>query len=235
MTLATADIHLWPFDLDDTPPADWLTALDPAEQARAQRFVFERDARRFRHGRATLRHLLARFTGLSAHTLPLGQAAQGKPVLQAPQACHFNLSHSGAHALLAISGTFELGIDIEVPQDTGDLDALAQHTLTPAEHTEWRALPPDQRVSAFFNGWTRKEAVLKAIGLGLHTEPHSLHVGLGRSDATLPFTFAGKNVTLLLRSWQAADHIIASLALCVPTEQRLPAMNLIEHPLDRAA
>jgi 4'-phosphopantetheinyl transferase len=49
---------------------------------------------------------------------------------------------------------------------------------TPEELARWRELPGGARRAAFFALWTRKEAVLKASGVGLSVPPTRVHVSL---------------------------------------------------------
>jgi 4'-phosphopantetheinyl transferase len=162
----------------------WATALDPApavqarldqwldadERARAARFVFPRDARRFRVARGTLREILGAYLGTTPDAVRFVYAAAGKPALAAPFAeagVAFNVSHSGEIALYAIGGPGRLGVDIEQVRPLDDLEALATRNFSTAEQRALLALPPAQREPAFFACWTRKEAFIKALGDGL--------------------------------------------------------------------
>jgi 4'-phosphopantetheinyl transferase len=162
----------------------WATALDPAtavherlerwldadERARAARFVFPRDARRFRVARGTLREILGGYLGVAPDAVRFVYAAAGKPALAAPFAeagVAFNVSHSGEVALYAIGGQGRIGVDIEQVRPLDDLEALAARNFSAAEQRALLALPPPAREPAFFACWTRKEAFIKALGDGL--------------------------------------------------------------------
>jgi 4'-phosphopantetheinyl transferase len=141
--------------------------LAPDELARAARYRFERDRARFVVARATLRALLAAYTARPAASLGFETPGHGKPLLADPDPgqLRFNLSHSGAVALYAVASDREVGVDVERvdPRAARDVSRI----LAPAEATALEALPADQRLDAFFACWTRKEAYLKARGLGL--------------------------------------------------------------------
>jgi 4'-phosphopantetheinyl transferase len=79
----------------------------------------------------------------------------------------FNLSHSKNLVLYAFSSDREVGVDLEYIDPACDTQQLVQEFFSPFEKAEWETLPPDQRLEAFFTGWTRKEAYLKALGDGL--------------------------------------------------------------------
>jgi 4'-phosphopantetheinyl transferase len=83
-------------------------------------------------------------------------------------ALRFNLSHTRGAALIGVAAGPELGIDIEWQRPMEDLDDMARAVMSPEELEQWLALPPDDRTPAFYHLWTRKEAYLKAIGLGLY-------------------------------------------------------------------
>jgi 4'-phosphopantetheinyl transferase len=231
MTATNIEVHLWCFDLDHTAPPSWLEALSPSELARASRFAFERDARRHRHGRATMRHLLSRWTSTPASQLNLHTGPHGKPSLPADLNCQFNLSHSGGTAILAVSASHEVGLDIEVMRPTSDLQAMARQVMTEAEWQSWNQSPADQRLHGFYCCWTRKEATLKALGVGLNLPLQEVNVGCSPLGATLQMAHAGRVTTLMLRTWSAPNGTMTSLAVAVPGG--IPEANfnltLIEH------
>ncbi len=180
--------RVWLVPLPDGPPGEepalseaTLACLSPGEEERAGRFVQARHARWYRAAHAALNVLLAEALSCSPASLKIEADAQGKPRLN-PPLLHFNLSHSGAWALVAMHREFELGVDIEVHAPSGDLDSLARSVFSPGEWQDWQALPPSQRVAALFDAWTRKEACIKALGTGLQTAPETVHVGVGRPD-----------------------------------------------------
>jgi len=78
-----------------------------------------------------------------------------------------NVSHSHELALLAFSYRRELGVDVEYMRTNIEYEDLARHSFSPNEQAVLLALPPEVRQQAFFNCWTRKEAYIKARGMGL--------------------------------------------------------------------
>ena len=95
---------------------------------------------------------------------------RGKPALARPgdSGLEFNLSHSNGLALLATSWGRAVGIDLEYQGKELDFLGIADRFFTPQELGQIRGQPEaaTQR-SAFFRGWARKEAFLKARGDGL--------------------------------------------------------------------
>ncbi|MEO8242235.1 MAG: 4'-phosphopantetheinyl transferase superfamily protein [bacterium] len=178
MTGSAVPIDLWLWQLDcDAAEADRRRAvLNDAERARADRFVHNRDRTRFISGRSRLREILSGHVGTSATNLALQLGPNGKPFL--PDGPQFNLSHAAGMAALALTVdmSVDLGVDIEGARtvDPG-LDA---HVFAPDERAALGAVDPSLRDWAFFLGWTRKEAVVKAMGEGLRADLGSFAVTL---------------------------------------------------------
>ncbi len=172
-------IALWLIALDaHTRRALPVAELSLAEQARASRFHFERDARRYQASHAALRLILGQVTGASPSTLQFCEGSHGKPYLKDTPGLHFNMSHSDDWALIGVSMLGPIGIDIEVMTPMDDTDLLAQKNFSAAEYAAFKKTPPDQRLASFLRCWTRKEACLKALGSGLSIEPHEFEAGV---------------------------------------------------------
>ncbi|HEX7112934.1 MAG TPA: 4'-phosphopantetheinyl transferase superfamily protein [Mizugakiibacter sp.] len=174
--LGRDELHVWRIDLD-AAEADDHPALDAHERARAARFAFPRDRRRYVAAHAALRRILGRYVGVAAATLPLYASGTGKPMLALADAPAFNLSHAGGLALLAVGHVRALGIDVEAVRPLPDAELLARRCFTPAECVAIAATAPQRRALAVMTCWTRKEALLKATGDGLGRDPAGIHVG----------------------------------------------------------
>jgi 4'-phosphopantetheinyl transferase len=141
--------------------------LDEAERARATRFVFERDRRHFVAAHAWTRLVLARCLGCTPQALRIAASPQGKPYLvNASAEMCFNLSHAGERALLAIGHDRPVGVDIEQHRSLDPME-LARRFFARDEIDALEKLDAESRIEAFFRCWTRKEALIKAIGDGL--------------------------------------------------------------------
>ena len=164
-------VHVWRASLAaaDAEVAACEALLDATELARARRFHFERDRRQFTLARGLLRQLLGRYLDLEPTAVQFALGPHGKPLLAlAGKALRFNLSHSGAQALFVLAPEREVGIDLEAGARLGeDWSALARRIFSTREQAELAALPREVQRDAFLNGWTRKEAYLKATGQGL--------------------------------------------------------------------
>jgi len=144
--------------------------LSDQERARAGRFAFEPDRRRFIVARALLRQLLAARLGVRPEAIELAAGARGKPGLAgrfSPSDLRFNVSHSQDVVAYAFSSGREVGIDVEAVRALPDADDVAARWFSPREYAAYRVLQPDDRALGFFQCWTRKEAFIKALGDGL--------------------------------------------------------------------
>jgi 4'-phosphopantetheinyl transferase len=146
----------------------WET-LSPDERQRADRFHFEVDRRRCIIGRGVLRLLLGQILGLSASQLQFECDEFGKPRLMPRQGLplQFNVSHSGDLILIAIAMGRAVGVDVERIRADIDLDSIAARFFSPNECRMLASLAEPVRHESFFACWTRKEAYLKAKGVGL--------------------------------------------------------------------
>jgi 4'-phosphopantetheinyl transferase len=170
-------VQVWWASLD-VPEADihrLVSVLSSEERMRAERYFFKRDRKRYVAARAFLRTIVGRHLKCTSEEVLFRYGPDGKPEVMPPPGrppMHVNTSHAGDVVLIATSEVRPVGVDIEQIRPLQDIERLAANVLSPLEWETWHALPEDQRRRAFFHAWTRKEAVLKAIGVGL---THSLH------------------------------------------------------------
>ncbi len=173
---ASARIALVSHDLDTDPRTDGEldVLLDAAERALAERFAFPALRRRYRVAHAVLRCALAHWTGQAPASLRLEIDPQGKPAVRGGPA--FNLSHSANRLLLGITDAGRLGVDVEVLRPIDDLEGMARHNFATDECEAVLACPQAERPGAFLKVWTRKEAMIKALGGGLSIPLQSFSV-----------------------------------------------------------
>jgi 4'-phosphopantetheinyl transferase len=170
--LAPDTVHVWRVGLLGSAQlvrACWAM-LSADERARARRFVFARDRRRFVVAHGALRQVLARYLGRAPRAIDFAVSARGKPSLSVPGGAvlEFNLAHAGELALIGLAAGRAVGIDVEPVRALPDGLAVAEHAFSVAERTSLMAAPTAAATwAAFFCYWTRKEAILKATGDGL--------------------------------------------------------------------
>ena len=205
----------------------WCALLSPDEQERAQRFRFDRDRDRFIARRGVLRTLIALRLGVTPSALQFTSNPYGKSAL-ADGGCEFNLSHSRGFALYAFSD-ITVGCDIEFHDPRFLADKIPERLFSAAEVRELRAFPGDCQTAAFFDAWTRKEAYIKARGLGLALPLDSFDVSLAPSEhPSLYRGCAGWSARCVAPAPQCSAAIIAHSADWRMTALSLDAATLIE-------
>jgi 4'-phosphopantetheinyl transferase len=144
--------------------------LSRNERKRAGKFRYAEHRQHYIVARASLRRLLAKRLHIDPRAVEFVETKYGKPRLAPVHRSadvEFNLSHSGLLALYAFTSGREVGIDVELIREVPDADNLAERFFSPTETASLRALPHKRRSLAFLACWTRKEAFIKALGLGL--------------------------------------------------------------------
>ena len=159
----SGEIQVWVVSLDKLPDGS-LPAPTAGELARADRLIPGLRQRYLRaHG--ALRHILGRFAG--AH-LDFALTPTGKPYLPSVPELRFNLSRSHGMAAIAVALEVDVGVDIERLRPMPEYQAIAERFFPPSEAAALADLPLAEREGAFFQRWTRIEAMLKATGVGLY-------------------------------------------------------------------
>ena len=189
-------VEVWRVPLDRAPDERLRleSVLSADERARAGRFRTEELRHRYCVAHGALRHLLARKLDRAPADLCFGQGPAGKPAILPRQGTappHFNLSHSDNMALIAISESRPIGIDIERYRKGIDVAMLTQQYFAPGEARQILSLPDAEQARAFLTCWTRKEAYLKAMGSGLSTPLDSFEISALPSAAPRLLTVAG--------------------------------------------
>ena len=172
LTLSKSDVHVWraKLDLPIERVQQLAEILSADEVRRAERFYFEQDRVRFIVGRGILRTILSCYLGIAANQLQFCYSSRGKPDLVQKlggDRLRFNLSHSQGLVLYAVTRDHAIGIDVEHIRPIAEADQIVKSFFSDYEKKVYHNLPPHQKQVAFFNCWTRKEALIKAIGEGL--------------------------------------------------------------------
>ncbi|MDB5677545.1 4'-phosphopantetheinyl transferase superfamily protein [Sphingomonas bacterium] len=171
-------------DLDVAPEAltACYTLLSPDERDRASRFRYARDRDRYIARRGQLRTLLAAEVDQAPFALRIVEDSYGRPFLADHPDVHFNLSHSNGRALFAVAHGIRVGCDLAWRDPDLACPRVAARLFAPAECVALDALPPEQWVAGFYNCWSRKEAFVKAIGLGLSYSLHAFTVSVAPGE-----------------------------------------------------
>jgi 4'-phosphopantetheinyl transferase len=233
--LSPDQVHVWRADLPACQPyLSTLQALLSAdEQSRASRFYFNKDRQRFTLARAILRVILSRYLDCSAADLQFCYSETGKPALSHPaQPLCFNLSHSDQIALYAVAWNRAVGIDIERITPNRDYEMIAARFFSASEQAELVSLPAEQRLQGFFNGWTRKEALLKAMGKGLTVPLDQFAVSLSPGLPACLLSIAWDSSEL--KRWMLAELLVSAdyaAAVVAENEWQLQAWQFVPYQL----
>ncbi|HWF49431.1 MAG TPA: 4'-phosphopantetheinyl transferase superfamily protein [Solirubrobacteraceae bacterium] len=158
-----------------------LDLLDEGERGRHLRFLRAQDRALFLIAHALTRILAARHAGCEPGGLTFAPATPGaKPRFAGPASeleLELSLSHSGRHAVVALSRGVAIGVDVErVGPVREEERSFVASVLTRSEQRTLALLGPSHRAWGFYRYWTRKEAVLKATGDGLAVSPKLIGV-----------------------------------------------------------
>lgn len=210
----------------DVPPDAFLAArslLSPEELKRASGLLSPRVRRRWIVARATLRRVLAGYVGTPAERLAFRRDRRGRPALRETPRLRtgprlvFSLAHSRDLVLIAVGRVPRLGVDVELVRPLPALGPLARRALTPAEREAIAALPAPDRPRALLVRWVRKEAYLKALGVGLRADPSRLDGGIdGRIGGGYVLRGRRREGGWLLRELEPEPGYVAALAIRDP-------------------
>ena len=187
--------------------------ISDAERQQAAHFRFERDRNLYLKAHLGLRLLLSRYTGVAPECLSFSKNQWGKPKCNEALDLHFNMSHSFPVVLWAFCRTAQVGIDVEPLRPFPDTMAFAEATFSVREVVALKKLAAEDRDVALIRCWTRKEALVKAIGIGLSASLRDFTVGLGPRAELLHWEGTGVwDTTWTLRHLEPRDGFVGCLA-----------------------
>jgi 4'-phosphopantetheinyl transferase len=233
-SLLRNEVHVWTIERDRRADlALLLRCLSAEELQRARRLRAKQRRDSFIYNRAMVRQILASYAGLSPQSVPLTTSPAGKPLWDGASSSdanhlHFNLSHRGDLAILAVSETRAVGVDVEVFDASTSYDAIARQALSPRELAVYELLPAEERTGAVLRAWTRKEAFLKALGVGLGRPLAQIEVTFGMCEpAEILATGNDREAPgdWLVESWSPRTGWFAALA----TRRQGSALHLRFH------
>jgi 4'-phosphopantetheinyl transferase len=187
LALAADEAHVWRIGLDVSAAtrARLHQTLDEDERRNADAFHFTEDRHRYVVTRGTLRVLLGRYLGRDPRGLHFRHGPHGKPALVPTgpeESIRFNVAHSADLALVAVAREREVGVDVERIRAELPIEELAHQVFSPHEIATLLSLSGEARIRAFFAGWTRKEAYVKALGMGLARALEAFDVSLAPGE-----------------------------------------------------
>lgn len=232
LSVSPHEVHVWTVALDLCARLESLTSsLDSDEKDRSLRFLRERDGVRYAASHAALRDILSRYLGCGPRDVRLETGSWGKPVL-APRGAaglSFNMTHAEDVAMIAVAAGREVGVDVEYPRDQVDFAGIAGRFFAPSEAAPVLAAHGAEQVTAFYRIWTRKEALIKATGLGFSIPLDSFAVPPGTLEgfAEIPVPSGqGRDASWLLCEIPAPPPCIAAVAV---EGREIPALTRFDY------
>ncbi|HEY8941503.1 MAG TPA: 4'-phosphopantetheinyl transferase superfamily protein [Cellvibrio sp.] len=214
--LQPGQVHLWLLDVRQfsNPLAEQaLLLMSDDERERAQKFI--RGKEEYIASRWLLRKVLGQYLQQAPASLVFNRSEKGKPYI-ANNPLKFNLSHSGHWALLALAQEMELGVDIEQVRNSRDLLGIAENYYHPDEYAQLRQRHGDEQLRFFYQLWTLKEALLKAMGVGISAGLENLNFDLQNPiSVSLSPVLQAQSVTdkWQFHQWQLPDTSYCALAV----------------------
>lgn len=184
-----------------------MALLSAEERGRVQRKRREHDRETTALAYACHRLLLSQVLGCRPGEVPLGRDGLGCPTLHG-ESIRTSLSHADGLIALAVAGSGPVGVDIEPADRAADMPEIAARVCHPDELDALAGLPEPARARALLSLWVRKEALLKAAGIGMAVGMDAFRAPVGRMLA-LPGGIAG---AAMLRVFDDGDRRLAAVA-----------------------
>ena len=201
-------------DLPEASLEELWSDLSPDETRRAVAFHRVPDRQRFVAARGQLRRLLAAYTGERPEKLSFVYGPHGKPGLGDGQ-LSFNLSHSNTRGLCALTIEGPVGVDLEYVSAMPDFATTIGTVMSPLEKLLLRDIAASEHERVLYHNWTRKEAYLKALGLGLSTSPQAISISLAEDSPKLleGIDQSARPEEWQLRSFHLGGEYVAAVAV----------------------
>ena len=164
------EVHVWlvPVRVYDAESRTLFGTLSEDEKARAARFMFAKDQRRFVAAHGALRLILAEYTGVDPGELSFAQGENGKPALCRPASgVFFNLSHSGDYTLIGVTKRLRVGIDIEGTRSNIEYLEMSRRLFSPSECAWIDSRPHPEQLTSVLSHLGGKGGFLESHGGGL--------------------------------------------------------------------
>ena len=234
--LPPGEVHLWRFPLQGRSDrfALW-NCLNDAERRQAEGYYRPEHGERFASGRGVLRTLVAGYLQQRPQDVAFTTGRWGKPEVASSTGLQlsFNLSHCEAWGVAAFARQGQVGIDIERVRHLPDAMSIARRQFSPAEFEWLAAADTSRQAEVFFRIWTRKEAVLKAVGAGLSIDLRGFSVTAVQGSGELHALSLGGESPLTDWRWLEFEAV-PGYASCLVRDCAIAAVQAWEFGGDTA-
>lgn len=183
MKLERNELHIWhirPAEMEGVALAD-IPHISSQELLRARRYKKPQHGLWWAFVRSAMRNILSEYLAIDPESIRFDQQLNVKPKLIGTHQTNieFNLSHTKEYALLAIHAFIPVGVDVEALAEISDMQSVVQRFFSLAEQEPLYREPISRQLQSFYQIWTRKEALIKANGLGLSAPLQDFDVPVG--------------------------------------------------------
>jgi 4'-phosphopantetheinyl transferase len=202
-------VHVYACDINTLDTQSFCSLLTNEELDKANAFRQQADTRRFITGRLMAKKILGYYAMKVPSDIVIKPQHNGKPLAYTHSGItlpFFNISHSGNKVLIACSHDL-VGIDIELVKDI-ETENLAETVFSERELRLFRTAV--DKAPVFYQFWTRKEALLKAAGVGLTNNLPAIDISHG-IDVDFSKSFTEKQLDLLTFIMHDREKYFASL------------------------
>ena len=184
MILNSGEIHIWSATIDKSyGKLLSQSLLSVNEKRNASRFAYDIDTYLFSIRHNLLRIILGDYLNCDPAKIRFNSNHYQKPHIAHPNTLiQFNISASSNRFVAVFCQQHTIGVDLELVREIDDIPQLINDYFTKEENNWINSQPENSRLSSFFQIWSRKEALVKAIGKGLNIELKKINV---LSDETI--------------------------------------------------
>lgn len=204
MTLDGGEIHLWHASIKGHQRVleRYQMLLSPSERTRVEKLRFDQSRQIYITCRGIVREILSSYVGKPPQDLEIRKKNMGKPYLPHSR-IQFNLSHSEEHMLCAVTYGNPIGVDYQAVYEISNMDTLVRDFFSSQEKRLYDQFKKDNPSDFFFKTWVRKEALMKATGLGFHLP--SKHFSIDNTNGDEPHLRFHRSNPISIKEWSIRD------------------------------
>ncbi|WP_394748811.1 4'-phosphopantetheinyl transferase family protein [Spongiimicrobium salis] len=167
--LLPSNVHIWNVSslISEKQEQAYFNLLSEDEKYKASRFRFVKDRRTYITARGVLRCLSGAYLKEPPQDIDFDYEAYGKPQFRKPTSLQFNVSHSENYIVIGFVQDHEIGVDIEYMKNNFDVMEVGRNFFSATELHTLESMGQKNQFEGFYRCWTRKEAFIKAKGMGL--------------------------------------------------------------------
>ena len=217
--------HIWYIDksrFSKEQILDYRRYLSKEEQAKVDRFHFEKDQTRYTLSHGILNQLIVSYLKIGLTDVLFEKNEKQKPFIKGFPHLQFNLTYSLDFILIAFRfcdktqmdySHLQIGVDVEDVNRNIDIALIIKDYFTFEEQNEILNSPSPANV--FFKLWTRKEALVKATGTGLTNQlkTYNLFPPVSKLQVTEQFVNHFYSQKLFIHSFKINESGIGSIAI----------------------